>query len=156
MLMRWSWRLAKVNGAPVEVHWLFGLLLAWTSFVGWTHGRVLAVIYTNGLLLTTFACILLHEIGHTLQAQAVGIPVRRIVLLPFVGLAQLAHVPERPRGELRVAVAGPAVNFGLMLLAGGRLAVWLVGSSRPSRSMVAASCAVPWRWRCPALRPPAW
>jgi Zn-dependent protease len=156
MLMRWSWRLAQVNGAPVEGHWLFGLLLVWTAFVGWTQGRVLGVIYNMGLLLTTCACSLLHEIGHTIQAQAISIPVRRIVLLPFGGLAQLAHVPERPGGERRVAVAGPVANFGLTLLAGGRLVVWWVGSSPPSRSMVTASGAVPRRWRCPALWPLAW
>jgi Zn-dependent protease len=129
--MRWSWRIARVNGAPVEVHWLFGLLLAWTAFAGWSQGRVLGIVYSAGLLLAIFGCILLHEIGHTLQAQAIGIPVRRIVLLPLGGLAQLAHVPERPRDELRVALAGPLVNAGLALLAGSLFVLWLAGSNTP-------------------------
>ena len=133
--MRWSWRLGRVNGAPVEVHWLFGLLLAWAAFVGWSGGQLAGVVYTTGLLLATFGCVLLHEIGHTVQAQAIGIPVRRILLLPFGGLAQLAQLPERPLDELRIALAGPVVNLGLTLLAGGLLALWLAvvdGASLPT------------------------
>src|SRR5215468_6325240 len=107
--MRWSLRLGQVNGAPVEVHWLFAPLLAWVAYVGWSEAGPLGLLYTTGLLVATFACILLHEVGHTVQAQAVNIPVRRIVLLPFGGLAQLARVPEKPGDELRVAVAGPLV-----------------------------------------------
>src|SRR5436309_16134455 len=131
MVMRWSWQVARVNGAPVEVHWLFGLLLAWTAFVGWSQGAWLGVLYTTSLLLVTFGCILLHEIGHTVQAQAIGLPVRRIVLLPFGGLAQLARSPDRPSDELRVALAGPVVNVGLTLLTGGMLALWVMGQGSP-------------------------
>jgi Zn-dependent protease len=115
----------------VEIHWLFGLLLAWTGYVGWTQAGWLGVIYTTTLIVATFACILLHEIGHTLQAQAIGLPVRRIVLLPIGGLAQLAHMPERAVDELRVAVAGPIVNLALALLSGGLLMLWLLASGGP-------------------------
>ncbi len=132
--MRWSWRLAQVNGAPVEIHWLFGLLLAWTAYAGWSQGHWLGLVYSTGLLLATFGCILLHEIGHTVQAQAIGLPVRRIVLLPFGGLAQLSHLPDQPGDELRIALAGPIVNVGLALLTGALLLVWLIvsGSNLPS------------------------
>jgi Zn-dependent protease len=82
-------------------------------------------LYSTGLLLAVFACILLHEIGHSLQAQALGIAVRRILVMPFGGLAQLAHIPDRPRDELRVAAAGPVVNLALALIAGGLLLVGL-------------------------------
>jgi Zn-dependent protease/predicted transcriptional regulator len=129
--MRWSWQVARVNGAPVEIHWLFGLLLAWTAFVGWSQSQWLGVVYTTGLMLATFGCILLHEIGHTVEAQAIGLPVRRIVLLPIGGLAQLAHMPEHAIDELRIALAGPIVNAALALLSGGMLILWLQGSGSP-------------------------
>jgi len=129
--MRWSWQVARVNGAPVEIHWLFGVLLAWTAYVGWTQAQWLGVVYTTGLVLATFGCILLHEIGHTVEAQAIGLQVRRIVLLPVGGLAQLAVMPERAIDELRVAVAGPIVNAALALLSGSMLVVWLQGSGAP-------------------------
>ena len=123
--MRWSFRLGRVNGVPVEIHWLFALLVLWSAGEGWSRGRVAGLLYSSGLLLAVFGCILLHEIGHSLQAQALGIAVRRIVVMPFGGLAQLAHIPERPRDELRVAAAGPVVNLALALLAGGPLLVIL-------------------------------
>jgi Zn-dependent protease len=126
--MRWSLRLGRVNGAPVEVHWLFAPLLAWAAFVGWTESGAFGLLYTTGLLLATFACILLHEVGHTVQAQALSIPVRRIVLLPFGGLAHLARLPDKPADELRVAVAGPLVNLGLALIMAPLLIVWLLAS----------------------------
>ena len=125
--MRWSWRLARVNGAPVEVHWLFAPLLAYAGYIGWTQGGLPGLLYAAALLMATFGCILLHEVGHTLQAQAIGIPVRRIVLLPFGGLAQLAHVPDSPRDELSVALAGPLVNVGLVLIVGPLLWLCLAG-----------------------------
>jgi Zn-dependent protease/predicted transcriptional regulator len=119
--MRWSVRLGRVNGVPVEIHWLFALLILWAAVEGWTRGRVAGLLYSTGLLLAVFGCIVLHEIGHSLQAQALGIAVRRILVMPFGGLAQLAHIPERPRDELRVAAAGPVVNLALALIAGGLL-----------------------------------
>ena len=129
--MRWSWQVARVNGVPIELHWLFGLLLAWAAFAGWSQAQWLGMAYTTGLLMATFGCILLHEIGHTVEAQAIGLPVRRIVLLPMGGLAQLAYMPERPVDELRIAVAGPVVNAALAMVSGSMLILWLQGSGTP-------------------------
>ncbi|MGF1506649.1 MAG: peptidase M50, partial [Anaerolineae bacterium] len=33
-----------------------------------------------------FLCVLIHEAGHGVQARALGLPVRRILLLPFGGM----------------------------------------------------------------------
>jgi Zn-dependent protease len=129
--MRLTWRLGRVNGAPVEVHWLFALLVVWAAYTGWASGQLVGVVYSTGLLLAVFGCILLHEIGHCLQAQALGIPVRRILILPFAGLAQLAYAPDRPRDELKIAAAGPAANLGLSLITGGLLIAWLSGRPSP-------------------------
>ncbi|MEP7358114.1 MAG: site-2 protease family protein, partial [Anaerolineales bacterium] len=123
--MRWSFRLGRVNGVPVEIHWLFALLVAWAALDGWDHGQAAGLLYSTGLLLAVFACILLHEIGHSLQAQALGIAVHRILVMPFGGLAQLSHIPDRPQDELRVAAAGPAVNVGLAVVAGALMLVGL-------------------------------
>jgi Zn-dependent protease len=132
-----SWRVARINSAPVEVHWLFAPLLLWTAYVGWSQGGVAGALYGLALLVIMFVCILLHEVGHTLQAQAVGIPVRRILLLPFGGLAQLTHLPQRPQDELRVALAGPLVTLGLTLVTGGLLLGWLASGQAPLPS---------WNW----------
>ena len=136
--MRWTWRLGRVNGAPVEVHWLFALLVAWAAYTGWASGQFVGLVYSTGLLLAMFGCVLLHEIGHSLQSQAVGIPVRRILLLPLGGLAQLAHAPDRPRDELKIALAGPAANLGLALITGALLAAWLTARPSPLSPLLAA------------------
>ena len=128
--MQWSWRLGHINGAPVEIHWLFALLVLWSAVQGWAEGGLPGLLYSTALLLAIFACILLHEIGHAVQAQALNIPVRRIVVMPFGGLAQLAHMPERPVDELRVASAGPAVNAALGLIAGALLLPGLPAAAR--------------------------
>ena len=149
--MRWSLRLGYIRGVPVEVHWLFaGMLLwagleSWGSNVGW--GATLTVFIapaewalvahtlldglgsaftTVGLLILVFACVLVHEIAHTVQAQALGIPVRRIWLLPFGGLAELSRLPEQPKDELKVAAAGPLANLGLTLVFGALAAIFLM------------------------------
>lgn len=114
--MQWSLRLGRVNGVPVEAHWLLGLLLAWVAYTGWSRAGLSGLVSSTGLLVAGFASILVHEIAHTLQAQAINFPVRRILLLPLGGLALLGRLPERPREELRIALAGPVVNLGLGLI----------------------------------------
>src|SRR5690242_20105893 len=120
----WSVRLGRVNGVPVEAHWLLALVVGWVAYAGYTHSGLPGLLSATGLLLAGFASVLVHEIAHTLQAQAINFPVRRIWLLPFGGLALLGRLPERPREELRIALAGPLVNLGLGLVFAALLGLW--------------------------------
>jgi len=118
--MKWSFRLGRLLGIDVFIHYTFLLLLA---FVGWAHWQthrspgagLLAVLFFAGL----FLCVLLHEYGHALAARHYGIATRDITLLPIGGLARLERMPDKPAQELVVALAGPAVN---VVIAGGLLA----------------------------------
>ncbi|MCC7359308.1 MAG: hypothetical protein IT317_07520 [Anaerolineales bacterium] len=130
--MRWSVRLGRVNGAPVEAHWLLGGLLAWVAYSGWARDGWGGLAAAAGLLVAGFGSILVHEAAHTVQAQALGFPVRRIWLLPFGGLALLGKLPERPRDELRIALAGPVVNLGLGLVCAALAGIYF--SANPIRS----------------------
>jgi len=109
--MRWSIRLGRLWGIDVRIHVTFLVLLAW---IAWTQYRATSSISaaTGALLsvLLVFVSVLLHEYGHALVARRYGIPTKDITLLPIGGVAQLERMPEDPKGELAVSIAGPAVN----------------------------------------------
>ncbi len=68
--------------------------------------------------------VLAHEFGHSLVAKRLGVRVSHIAILPIGGMAHMAILPNRPDLELRIALAGPAVNLVLALPG----VVWLMTS----------------------------
>ncbi|SDL44137.1 Zn-dependent protease (includes SpoIVFB) [Catalinimonas alkaloidigena] len=115
--MKWALRIARIAGIRLYIHWTFLLLLGWVVVREVGRGSDTAtVLLTLAYVLTIFGCVVLHELGHSLTARRYGIPTRRITLLPIGGVASLARMPEDPRQELLVAVAGPAVNVVIALL----------------------------------------
>lgn len=115
--MKWSWRLGRVFGIDVFMHATFLILLAWVAISHYTRegsaqGAIAGVIFT----LLVFAIVVMHELGHALTARAFGIGTRDITLLPIGGVARLEKMPDRPRQELLVSLAGPAVNVVLALI----------------------------------------
>jgi len=118
--VRWSFRLATVAGTDIRIHLTFLLLLAWYGFVAWQAGGPEAARMAVVFLLLAFACVLLHEYGHILMARQFGIRTPDVLLSPIGGLARLERMPEEPRQELLVALAGPLVTA---LLAAGLWAV---------------------------------
>ena len=120
--MKMSFRLATIAGIGVHVHVTFLMLLAFFSVVYFRIGGVEAVAYGLSVLLSIFACVVLHEYGHALAARRYGIGTRDITLLPIGGVARLERIPRRPRHEFVIAAAGPVVNvllggLGLALMA---------------------------------------
>lgn len=107
-----SLRIGNVFGIPVRLHWMFLLLLYAYPFVA----DVPPLVALGGLLLL-FGTVFLHELGHSLMARRFGIHVIDITLWPLGGMARLSDMPENPRVEGVVAIAGPAVNGALALLA---------------------------------------
>jgi len=116
--MKWSWKIATVSGIPVYVHGTFLLLIMF--FLARDLGAGLglaAALASTAFLLVVFATVVLHEFGHAFMARRYGIQTRDITLLPIGGLARLERLPDVPRQELYVALAGPAVNFALAAVA---------------------------------------
>ncbi len=114
----WSFLLGRFFGIDVYLHGTFLALLAVLGLTRWYTTGDLAQASTAVLgLALVFGCVLLHEYGHALTARHYGVRTRRITLLPIGGVAQLERMPEKPTQELLVALAGPAVNAVLALMA---------------------------------------
>jgi Zn-dependent protease len=135
----------RVAGIPLAVDhtWILIFLLVTLSIrgqLGLAHeGWSATATWTSALLtsLLFFASILLHELGHSLVAQRVGVKVRSITLFVFGGVAQLDSEATRPRDEVLIALAGPAVSVSLGLGFLG-LAGLLGGGGEPG--VAAESC----------------
>ena len=110
----WSFRLARVAGIDIRVHATLAILLAWIALSPLVAGRGAgAALAALLLIVCVFAIIVLHELAHALVARRFGVSTRDITLLPIGGVSSLERIPERPRQELAIALAGPSVNLAL-------------------------------------------
>lgn len=134
--MNWSIRIAHVAGINVRVHISFFLILIlgavqWGGLGGGLEGALFGVV----LMILLFGCVTLHELGHSIVANRLGVPVREIILLPLGGVAVMNKSPEKPLHEFLIAIAGPVVNIVIAALlalpAGSQIrAALLDGSGR--------------------------
>ena len=138
--MKWSLKLGKLAGIDVFIHFTFFLLLAWIAFVYYNRsGSVHAAVAGIFFILVIFGCVILHELGHALTARKFGIQTRDIILLPIGGVARLEKMPDEPRQELYVALAGPAVNVVIAATLGAYL--YVTGSFTPLSQLAGASAS---------------
>ena len=109
-------RLLSVGGIPIFVDPLVAGLLAFVFLGGAGPAGLGARLAMLGIALGS---VLLHEVGHAWMARRRGLHVGGI----FLHLVPFAYVERgAPADELRVALAGPAVNLvltGLLLLVPG-------------------------------------
>ena len=115
--MSWSFRLGRLLGIDVYVHFTFFLLLAFIVIAQYLQTKSMAsALLELAFICSIFATVGLLEFGHALMARLFGVKTRDITLLPIGGIARLERIPEHPGQEFLIAVAGPAVNVALAVL----------------------------------------
>lgn len=114
--------LGRLFGIPIglDLSWfLIFALITWSlaasyfpnEFGDWPAAQYWIVAAVTAVLF--FGAVLLHELGHSVVAQRFKVPVRRITLLIFGGVAELAGELPSAKAEFWIAIAGPAVSFAL-------------------------------------------
>ncbi|MBK4728360.1 site-2 protease family protein [Oxynema sp. CENA135] len=134
--MQAGWRIGSVFGIPLYVDSSWFVIVAlltlfngskfvpqWGSVVGWGAGLAMPLLL--------FGSVLLHELGHSLVAKSQGITVNSITLFIFGGIASIEQESKTPGQAFQVAIAGPAVSFGLFIGLG------LLGGTLPQLSPIA-------------------
>lgn len=115
--MKRSLSFPKIAGIDIHIHWTFSLLIVWIIYNNMRAGLdATQIMWSVIFVLSLFVCVTLHELGHALAAKRYGINTKDITLYPIGGVARLEKMPEKPRQELVVALAGPAVNLIIALL----------------------------------------
>ena len=115
--MRYSFPIGRLLGIPVRLHFTFLLLPLCSAWLGHAvTGQVRVAAWSAVMVLMVFGCVLLHELGHCVVARRFGSQVMGITMMPIGGVAWMSHLPERPREEAAVAIAGPLVNVALLAL----------------------------------------
>ncbi len=111
--------IARLFGIEIRVSWVWALLIAIVTLIGaeqagfvapalaapvqWILGFVVALVF--------LATVVAHELAHALVGRRRGVPATRIQLDFAGGLAPMAIQATRPRDELLIALAGPAVSL---------------------------------------------
>jgi Zn-dependent protease len=120
--VRSGFRLGRVAGIDLHVDWSLLIvfwLIASSLALGvfpvwhpeWTRVHAVGTALVAALLF--FSSVLAHELSHALIGRRFGIPIRRITLFIFGGIAELAGEPRSWRAELAMAIAGPMTSIVL-------------------------------------------
>ena len=121
--MRWSIGLGRILGIRFRIHVTFLLLLLFIFLAAPSEKGPSAGLRGVLFMCAVFACVLIHELGHSLVARRFGKEVRSITLLPIGGVATMEEMPEKPGQEIAMAAIGPFINLAiagvLYLIAGG-------------------------------------
>jgi len=123
-----SVQLGRIAGVRIGLNWSWIVvfaLIVWTlnSSVfpdhnpGLSEGSYLAMSIVAAVLF--FASLLLHELGHAVEARREGMEIDGITLWLFGGVAKFKGMFPSAGAEFRIAIAGPLVSLVLGVLFAG-------------------------------------
>lgn len=121
-----SVRIATIAGIPIRIHVSFLLVLPLVAFgfqsqmgeaaeLARVDPSALGTpwIWGVGIALALFACVLLHELAHSLYAVWRGGKVEDITLLLIGGVSRITRPPKGHGHEALMALAGPATSLAI-------------------------------------------
>ncbi len=129
--MRSNIKLGRISGIEIGLHYSWFIIAALITFSlgehfrqvnpNWGTGQIwIAALVTAALF---FVTLLLHELAHSLVAQARGLKVRAITLFALGGVSQIQDDATDAKTEFWVAIAGPiaslVIGFGCLAIALG-------------------------------------
>ncbi len=128
--MRGSVRLGRIAGIEIGIHytWLLAFILfAWFAaqgffaqqYPGWSQTTYWTMGVISSLLL--FAAVLVHELAHSLVANARGMRVASITLFIFGGVSNLSSEANKPRTEFAMSIVGPLASLAIAAICWGLL-----------------------------------
>jgi Zn-dependent protease len=122
MAVRTNFQIARIFGIRVGVgiSWfvvLFFFIFATTPYFHEVLGGSSTTAYLVAVasVLSFFASLIVHELGHALVARRNGLGVVGIDLWAFGGITRTSGLVENPGVEFRVAAAGPLATLGVIL-----------------------------------------
>jgi len=99
-----SYRMGRILGIDLELHWTFLALLFVT---------LLLSSYVFILIVLLFICVLIHELAHSIVAIKNKVEVRKIILLPMGGVSIINQTHLKPEVEFNMAISGPLMSMFL-------------------------------------------
>ncbi len=102
-------RIGRIWGIDIELHWSFILLLLLIFVLS---------LYLFAIWVILFACVLVHELFHSITSKRNGIKVKKIVLYPFGGGSIIDFERVSPELELKISLVGPIASLLLAALFG--------------------------------------
>jgi Zn-dependent protease len=114
-----TFRLGRIAGIPIGVNWTWLVVFAFfvwslaSSVFPDTNPGLSTAAYAGMAIaaaLLFFGSLLLHELGHALQARREGVRIDGITLWLFGGVARLRGTFPGAGAEFRIAIAGPIVT----------------------------------------------
>ena len=122
MAVRTNFQIARIFGIRVGVgiSWfvvLFFFIFATTPYFHEVLGGSSTTAYLVAVasVLSFFASLIVHELGHALVARRNGLGVVGIDLWAFGGITRTSGLVEKPGVEFRVAAAGPLATLGVIV-----------------------------------------
>jgi Zn-dependent protease/predicted transcriptional regulator len=143
-------KLGKIHGIEIGLHYSWFIIAALIVFSLGEHFRQVnpnwsaSQIWITALLTAVlfFVSLLLHELSHSLVAQARGLKVKEITLFALGGVSQIEGGATDAKTEFWVAIAGPIasliIGFGCLAIAYG------LGWRRPAEPRTEVTAVLVW------------